>query len=186
MNVLKNSAPILAAVQVAGRGHSQNNWPQTEQKDIPYHTASCVAYKVGQKEGREKTFGVKVSFFPSHCYMQWNCFLGNGWTPAQQWEAVNSFLVSLCLCAQLLFSPINLPVSQPITSVFFALILYPILPWGKWILSYVGLNCTSLHLFLKLKTLTINYAVLSAMCQNSFWINWPTIKQTNLLFILSI
>lgn len=67
MSILKNSPPILAAVQVAERGHRQ-----TEQRDIPYHTALCLAYKAGQKEGRGTMFGVKASFFPSHCSMRWS------------------------------------------------------------------------------------------------------------------
>lgn len=68
------------------------------------------------------------------------CLPGYGWTSACSWEAVNKFLVLLCLPAQLLLYLLNCPYSNPWV---FSLLLWFSPPFycGEWVSSSVGLRC---------------------------------------------
>jgi len=85
-----------ASVQLTQAGH----------RDIPNHMASSSARTVGiMKKGRWSEYWCLFSRETAmHCE---HCFLGGDWTSASQWEAVNEFLVLICLCAQLLFYLVN-------------------------------------------------------------------------------
>ena len=93
--------------QEVGRGHRQDSWPKLA-KGI-FHTIWCHAQhiKLGGRRRKGETFGVVVFVFPSNLRVMEPCFPGDGWTPVCRWEAVNEFLVLLCLRAQLLLSLLN-------------------------------------------------------------------------------
>lgn len=80
----------------------------TDQRDIPDLMTSYSVYKVWEEKGdRENAWNDAVSLSKSLLHMMGPRFPGDGWTPACPWEAVNWFLVLLCLCKWLLFSLFN-------------------------------------------------------------------------------
>lgn len=137
------------------------------------------------KKRKGKMLGAKTFFFPSYLltvYMWWRSpFLEMAeHLPSKGKQWIHSLFCFVCVNS-FYFFPIKLMyVSQPMTSVVFAfltlLVLSPIPPWGKSMLSCAGLTCQLglnhnrctllylLHLLLKLKTLRINYAASSSMC----------------------
>lgn len=81
-----------------------------------------------------------VFVFPSHCHMQWSsAFLGLT-RSACHWEAVNAFLVLLCLHEQFLLYLLNCLPSQP-TTLLTSPILSPIPQAAEWVNGWVGLSC---------------------------------------------
>jgi len=96
------------------------------QTDMPYGMTSCSAYKVGarrRKKGDVQSDGVCLPKSPLH--MMEPCCPGDGWTSACHWEAVNEFLVLLCLCAHLLLYPLNCLYLNP---QIFSFLLFQLSP----------------------------------------------------------
>ena len=102
------SRPLLLLTpphQRAGWG-CRSSWEGTQlweltpagQRDFPYRTVSRSAYKAGGKKeegGNVQNYSTCLPQSPLHVMEP--CFPGDGWTPACPWEALNEFLVLLCL-----------------------------------------------------------------------------------------
>ena len=72
----------------------------TDQKDIPDHMTSCLAYKAGGRRRNRGTFGVTTFVFPSHCYAWWSpAFLEMAeHLPAHGKLWMNSLVCFVCMC----------------------------------------------------------------------------------------
>jgi len=101
--------PLTPLLQQAGWGHKElgEDIARTDDPgDIPHHMASRSAYKVG---GRRKGGCLQPWHLSSQVAVRGDgALLSWGWlnTGLQQ-EVVNGFLVSLCLCVQILLCLLN-------------------------------------------------------------------------------
>ena len=81
----------------AGRGHSQDSWPQLAQGMFHAIRRHAQHVKLGDG-GRGETFGVMAFVFPSNCYMWWSpALLGMAEHPpasGKWWK--NSFFCFAC------------------------------------------------------------------------------------------
>lgn len=110
------------------------------------------------------------------------CFHGSGWISACWWDAVNEFLILLCLCVHLLFYLLNCLYLDPLILSFTFLIIFPISLWESeqaavWRLAvYLALNHNihfHLHTLIDLHKLlwTIPLTPLIML----FFVKWPTL-----------
>ena len=116
----------------------------TEQRDFTYRIMSCSALKAGGKKEEGGTFRVMAFVVPINCMH--DSFTVDGWTSTCWREAVNEFLVLVCLHTQLLGSLFNcLYLIPPVFS--FTLPILPLPPTiggvSKWLFGAklpVGVN----------------------------------------------
>lgn len=118
-----------------GRGHRTPPDP----RDIPYcMTPYSELQSWGRKEEAGCVWSYGIGLSKSPLGVMQPSFPGGGQAPACRWEAVNGFLVLLCVHAKTFTFPIQLSLSQ--TKSFTVLILCPH-PTGEAARGCMRLRC---------------------------------------------
>ena len=124
--------------QEAGRGHKPGQLSPTDQWDVPYHTTSCSADKVGGRRRKRRDVWSDGDCLPKSPWWSPAFLAVPEHLPASGKEWMNSLL---CLCVQLLLYLLNrLYLSPRVFSLSHSWI-YPHLTSREWVSSCLVLSC---------------------------------------------